>query len=53
MAQLEPLAGRPDGAAQFARLQEAALADEEGAALARALTALAAAPQVATNALLA
>jgi indolepyruvate ferredoxin oxidoreductase beta subunit len=51
MAQLEPLARRPDGAAQFARLQEAALADEEGAALARALTALVAAPKVATQAL--
>jgi indolepyruvate ferredoxin oxidoreductase beta subunit len=51
MGQLEPLAGRPDGAAQFARLQEAALADEEGAALARALTALVASPKVATHAL--
>jgi indolepyruvate ferredoxin oxidoreductase beta subunit len=43
VAQLERLAARPDGAAQLARLQDAALADEEGVALARALTALAAA----------
>jgi indolepyruvate ferredoxin oxidoreductase beta subunit len=50
-AQLDLLAGRPDGAAQFARLQEAALADEEGAALAHALTALGAAPQAATGVL--
>lgn len=44
VAQLEVLAARPDGAAQLARLQEAALADEEGTALACAITALAAAP---------
>ena len=38
--QLGLLAARPDGAALLARLQEAALADEEGAALGRELAAL-------------
>jgi indolepyruvate ferredoxin oxidoreductase, beta subunit len=38
--QLEHLAARPDGAALLSRLQEAALADEEGAALAREIAAL-------------
>jgi len=38
--QLDLLAERPDGAAVLARLQEAALADEEGAALAREIAAL-------------
>jgi indolepyruvate ferredoxin oxidoreductase beta subunit len=38
--QLELLAARPDGAVLLARLQEAALADEEGTALARELAAL-------------
>jgi indolepyruvate ferredoxin oxidoreductase beta subunit len=38
--QLEHLAGRPDGATLLSRLQEAALADEEGAALAREIAAL-------------
>ena len=37
VAQLETLAARDDGAVLFARLQAAALADEEGAALAREL----------------
>ena len=41
---LDSLAARPDGAALFARLQEAALADEEGQALARELAAIAGAP---------
>jgi indolepyruvate ferredoxin oxidoreductase beta subunit len=36
---LDSLAARPDGAALFARLQDAALADEEGKALARELAA--------------
>ncbi len=40
---LEALAVRSDGAALFARLQEAALADEEGQALARELAAVASA----------
>jgi len=40
--QLEFLAARPDGAQRLARLQEAALADEEGTALAHELAALAA-----------
>lgn len=44
VSQLELLAERPDGAVQFARLQDAALADEEGTALARALSALADTP---------
>ena len=39
---LEALAGRADGAAVMARLHEAALADEEGLALARELAGLAA-----------
>jgi indolepyruvate ferredoxin oxidoreductase, beta subunit len=38
--QLEHLAARPDGATLLSRLQEAALADEEGAALAREIAAL-------------
>jgi indolepyruvate ferredoxin oxidoreductase beta subunit len=38
--QLELLAARPDGAVLLARLQEAALADEEGTALARELASL-------------
>jgi len=42
--QLEPLAARPDGALLLSRLQEAALADEEGVALAREVAALAAGP---------
>ncbi|HEX3850169.1 MAG TPA: indolepyruvate oxidoreductase subunit beta family protein, partial [Polyangiaceae bacterium] len=37
VAKLDELASRPDGAAVFARLQAAALADEEGKALAREL----------------
>ena len=37
VAKLDELATRPDGAAVFARLQAAALADEEGKALAREL----------------
>lgn len=37
VAKLEELVARPDGAAVFARLQAAALADEEGKALAREL----------------
>jgi len=40
VAQLDALSGRPDGAAVLARLQGAALADEEGTALARELGAL-------------
>jgi indolepyruvate ferredoxin oxidoreductase beta subunit len=42
--QLEVLAARPDGAALLSRLQEAALADEEGAALAQEIASLAGAP---------
>jgi indolepyruvate ferredoxin oxidoreductase beta subunit len=42
--QLERLAARPDGAALLARLQEAALADEEGRALAREIGSFADAP---------
>ena len=42
--QLEMLAARPDGAALLSRLQQAALADEEGVALARELSMLAGAP---------
>jgi len=38
--QLELLAARPDGAVQLARLQEAALADEEGTALDREIASL-------------
>ncbi|HKD53210.1 MAG TPA: indolepyruvate oxidoreductase subunit beta family protein [Steroidobacteraceae bacterium] len=40
VAQLERLAARADGAILLSRLQEAALADEEGAALGRELAAL-------------
>jgi indolepyruvate ferredoxin oxidoreductase, beta subunit len=43
VAQLDSLAARADGAAVFARLHEAALADEEGHAFARELAAMAAA----------
>jgi indolepyruvate ferredoxin oxidoreductase beta subunit len=42
--QLELLAARPDGAALLLRLQEAALADEEGATLAREIAALGSVP---------
>jgi indolepyruvate ferredoxin oxidoreductase beta subunit len=45
VAQLDALVARPDGAVVLARLQTAALADEEGAALAKELTALSALPQ--------
>jgi indolepyruvate ferredoxin oxidoreductase, beta subunit len=41
LAQLDGLAARPDGAALLARLQEAALADEEGNALAKELASMA------------
>jgi indolepyruvate ferredoxin oxidoreductase beta subunit len=40
VGQLDALAVRPDGAAVLARLQEAALADEEGATLAKELAAV-------------
>jgi len=40
MARVDTLKGRREGAQIFARLQAAALADEEGAALATALTQL-------------
>jgi indolepyruvate ferredoxin oxidoreductase, beta subunit len=40
VGELERLAGRADGAAVLSRLQEAALADEDGQALARELAAL-------------
>ena len=43
-AELERFATRADGAQLFARLQEAALADEEGTQLAREIAALGAAP---------
>ena len=43
LGQLPQLAPRSDGGAQFARLVQAALADEEGVALGRALAALQAA----------
>jgi indolepyruvate ferredoxin oxidoreductase beta subunit len=43
--QLEWLAARSDGAQLLSRLQTAALADEEGAALAREIAALAATPR--------
>jgi indolepyruvate ferredoxin oxidoreductase beta subunit len=43
--QLELLAARPDGAVVLARLQDAALADEEGTALAREIASLAGAPR--------
>jgi indolepyruvate ferredoxin oxidoreductase beta subunit len=39
LARIDALAGRADGAAVMARLQEAALADEEGVALAKELAA--------------
>jgi len=42
--QLEFLAARPDGALLLARLQEAALADEEGTTLAREIASFAGAP---------
>jgi indolepyruvate ferredoxin oxidoreductase, beta subunit len=45
MDRLEALQSRADGAAVMARLQEAALADEEGSALARELVGLAAASE--------
>jgi indolepyruvate ferredoxin oxidoreductase, beta subunit len=41
IGQLELLAARPDGAQLLSRLQEAALADEEGTALGREIAALA------------
>jgi indolepyruvate ferredoxin oxidoreductase, beta subunit len=41
VGQLDVLAHRPDGAAVLARLQDAALADEEGFALAKELAAIA------------
>jgi indolepyruvate ferredoxin oxidoreductase beta subunit len=41
MGQLEKLRGRPDGAEVLARLQKAALSDEEGSALARELISFA------------
>jgi indolepyruvate ferredoxin oxidoreductase beta subunit len=41
VGQLDVLAQRPDGAAVLARLQQAALADEEGFALAKELAAIA------------
>jgi indolepyruvate ferredoxin oxidoreductase beta subunit len=44
VAQLEFLAARSDGAALLSRLQEAALADEEGVLLAREIAALGANP---------
>ena len=44
VGQLDALAQRPDGAAVLARLQHAALADEEGSALAKELAAIATAP---------
>jgi indolepyruvate ferredoxin oxidoreductase beta subunit len=50
LAELDMLAARPDGAAQLAHLQEAALADEEGTALARALSALKVGPHTASQA---
>jgi len=40
VGQLDVLAQRPDGAAVLARLQQAALADEEGSALAKELAAI-------------
>lgn len=42
MERLDALAARPDGAVVFARLQQAALADEEGQALARELATVSA-----------
>lgn len=44
LARLDDLAARQDGASVLARLQVAALADEEGKALAGELAALAVAP---------
>jgi indolepyruvate ferredoxin oxidoreductase beta subunit len=44
VTRLGELAARPDGASVLARLHEAALADEEGSALARELTSLLAEP---------
>lgn len=44
VAQLELLAARPDGAELLSRLQQAALADEEGTALAREIGVLAGTP---------
>jgi indolepyruvate ferredoxin oxidoreductase beta subunit len=49
LGRLEELAGRPDGASLFARLHEAALADEEGQALQLELAALATAPVAAAQ----
>ena len=50
MAQLDALAARPDGAQVLARLQQAALADEEGTRLAAELAALRAqTPRVAAH----
>ncbi|HVS75844.1 MAG TPA: indolepyruvate oxidoreductase subunit beta family protein [Steroidobacteraceae bacterium] len=45
LSQLDVLAARADGAALLSRLHEAALADEEGKALARELAALRESPQ--------
>jgi indolepyruvate ferredoxin oxidoreductase, beta subunit len=47
MEQIEPLSRRPDGASQMAQLHDAALADDEGSALARAISALTAPSQTA------
>jgi indolepyruvate ferredoxin oxidoreductase beta subunit len=47
LEQVDLLAARSDGGAVFARLIEAALADEEGVALLREISALRAASQVA------
>jgi indolepyruvate ferredoxin oxidoreductase beta subunit len=44
MQQLDLLAARPDGAVLLSRLQQAALADEEGAALAREIASIAGTP---------
>src|SRR5581483_9140631 len=46
VAKLDELVSRPDGAAVFARLQAAALADEEGKALARELAEISSAAMV-------
>ncbi len=45
LSQLDALAARPDGAAVLARLHEAALADEEGEALAKELAGVRQTPQ--------
>ncbi len=45
LSQLDALTARPDGAAVLARLHEAALADEEGEALAKALAGMQQTPQ--------